>query len=530
MLWYKAIGLAAAAGVLAFSLAAAPAAAYERDGDRKILVWGGRTPVVNIDPHQRFDAPHHLVQAMLYEPLVKYVENPARLIPWIAESWEASADARVWTFRLNANARFQNGDPIDAEAVRYSFVRALEINKAVSWMLRDVLKPAGVSVVDPRTVRFTLEQPYPSFAGFLPWWMIVNPKQITPNIRDNDNGQAWMTDNAAGSGPFRIRRWEQNAFYHFEAIPNYWNGWPQGEARRLGGVIYRIIREPSAQRTALMSRQVDFVEGLTTADYVQLRNVPGITIQNSPGSTAFGIKFNYQRGPTADANLRRAIAHAFDYESFAGLYAGDSQLMTSPFPNTVQGHVAVQGMPRRNLDRARELLGRTQWANGGLELTYVHQQGNDETRRVGLILLNSLQALNIKVNIQPMLWANMVANAQRVETVPNMIGLFTVTFSSDPDSYAYQFHRNSWGQWFGVSHYNNPDVFTLIERARSIPRWEERAPIYADIQRRIAEDQPEVFGFQPNTRLAHRAYVRGYSYTPMRPSGFADFHALWIED
>lgn len=187
-------------------------------------------------------------------------------------------------------------------------------------------------------------------------------------------------------------------------------------------------------------------------------------------------------------------------------------------------------MPRRNLDRAREFLGRTQWANGGLELTYVHQQGNDETRRVGLILLNSLQALNIKVNIQPMLWANMVANAQRVETVPNMIGLFTVTFSSDPDSYAYQFHRNSWGQWFGVSHYNNPDVFTLIERARSIPRWEERAPIYADIQRRIAEDQPEVFGFQPNTRLAHRAYVRGYNYTPMRPSGFADFHALWIED
>jgi peptide/nickel transport system substrate-binding protein len=219
-----------------------------------------------------------------------------------------------------------------------------------------------------------------------------------------------------------------------------------------------------------------------------------------------------------------------DYGSLPGLYAGDAQLLTSPFPNIVQGHLDVPGFPRQDLAKAREYLGRTQWANGGLELTYVHQQGNDETRRVGLILLSSLQAIGIKVNIQPMLWANMVAAAQNVETVPNMTGLFNVTFTTDPDSYATQYHRNAWGQWFGIAHYNNPDVFGMIERARSIPRWEERAPIYADIQRRIADDQPEVFGYQPNTRLAHRSYVKGYEYTPLKPTGFADFASMWIED
>lgn len=529
MITRRSLGLAAPATLAGLALPRA-GMAFEREGDRKILVWGGRTPVVNIDPHQRFDSPHHLVQSMLYEPLLKHVGSPARLVPWIAESWESSPDARVWTFRLDARAKFQDGSPIDAEAVRFSFARALEVNKAVSFMLRDVLKPVGVVAVDARTVRFTLEQPYAPFAGFLPWWMIVNPKLVVANTRDNDQGQGWMTDNAAGSGPFRIRRWEQNAFYHFDTRADYWRGWPQGEQRRLGGVIYRIIREPSAQRTALLSRQADIVEGLTTADYVQTRNVPGITIQNNPGSSMFSIRFNYQRGPTADANLRKAIAHAMDYDTLPDLYAGDAQLLTSPFPNIVQGHFEVPGLPRKDLTKARDYLGRTQWASGGLELNYVHQQGNDETRRVGLILLSSLQPLGIKVNIQPMLWANMVAAAQNVETVPNMTGLFNVTFTADPDSYASQFHRNAWGQWFGISHYNNPDVFAMIERARSIPGWPERAPIYADIQRRIADDQPEVFGFQPNTRLAHRSYVKGYEYTALKPTGFADFAAMWIDD
>ncbi len=502
---------------------------YERDGDRKILVWGGRTPVTNLDPHQRFDSPSYLVQSCLYDPLVRYRGNPAEIVPWLAASWESSADARIWTFHLTPDAKFASGDPVDATSVQYSFVRALKINKAVSWMLHDVLDPAGIEAVDAATVRFTLRQSYPSFLGFLPWWFVVNPKQIAGHETGGDFGQAWMTQNTVGSGPFRIARWEQDTLYLLQARPDYWKGWPQGEPHRPGGVFYRIIREPSAQRTALVTRQADIVEGLTTSDYVQVRGMPGVTVGNNVGSTVFGIKFNCKAGPTTDVNLRRAIAAAFDYESLPELYAGDARLLTSPFPEIVQGHIDVPNFPRKDLDRARAFLAKTQWSNGGLELDYVHQLGNDETRRVGLLLLNSLQALNIKVNIKPMLWANMVANAQSPETVANMTGLFTVTYSTDPDSAAYQYHRHAWGQWFGVSHYDNPDVFALIEKARSLPQWPDRAPIYAEIQKRITEDQPEVFGYVPNTRIAYRNDIQGYQYTPMAPTGFADFHAMWVE-
>jgi peptide/nickel transport system substrate-binding protein len=518
-----------ASGLLGTLAASAPAFGFEREGNRKLIVWGGKTPVQNLDPHQRFDSPHYLVQNMLYEPLVIYDGDPAEIKPWLAQSWESNDNASVWTFKLNAKARFQNGDPVDAEAVRFSFARALKINKAVAWQLRDVLDEEGISVVDPLTVRFTLKFSYPSFIGFVPWWFVVNPKQVVARQEDGDLGQKWMTQNAAGSGPFRIRRWDENAIYVLEARADYWNGWPQGDAARPAGVIYQLIREPSAQRQALVGAKADIVEGLTTPDYVQLRGAPNVAIESHSGGTVFAVKFNCQQGMTADRNLRRAIAHALDYKALPELYAGDAKLLTSPFPSIVRGAIDVPDFATYDLEKAKWFLAKTQWPNGGIELDYIHQQQIEETRRVGLLLLNGLQALNIKLNIKPLLWPNMVANAQKVETVPHMTGLFSVTYSSDPDATAYQYHKASWGQWFGMHWYNNPETFALIEKARSTAKWAERAPLYAEIQKKLVDDQPEIFGFVANSRLGRGRYVKGYEWCPLRPDRFANFHRLSID-
>ncbi|HTJ56080.1 MAG TPA: ABC transporter substrate-binding protein [Devosiaceae bacterium] len=520
--------LALLCGASTLALLAQPSAAFEVVGGKKYLVWGGRTPPSNFDPAQKFDAPHHVFDSAIYEPLVKYAGDPAKIVPWLAASWTESPDAKVWTFKLDPRAKFQNGDPVDAAAVKYSFVRQLAINKGVAWMLSPILKPDSITVVDPTTIKFTLDQPSPSFIGYVPWWMIVNPKQITPNVVNNDEGQAWMMSHTAGSGPFDVKAFQQDAVYQLQAVDNYWKGWPEGD-KHLGGVIYQVIREPSAQRTALMTKHADMVEGLTTSDYQQLAKMPGITIENNVGAAQFAIKFNYTKGPTADVNLRKAIAYALDYSALPDLYAGDAKLMTSPFPSAIEGHVDVPDFPHQDLAKAKEYLAKTKWANGGLTLEYVSQQGNDETRRVGLILLSSLQPLGITVKLTPLLWANMVANAESPDTAANMTGLFMATYTADPDAEASQYDKSAWGQWFGVSHYDDPAVFDLIQKGKTTADWNARAPIYAEIQKRLTADQPEVFGYVPNVRLAHRDYVKGYQYDPIEMSGFADFGALWID-
>ena len=120
---------------------------------------------------------------------------------------------------------------------------------------------------------------------------------------DFNSGRLWY------SGPFTIKRWQQGVLYELAAVPDYWKGWPQ--KKPLAGVIYKLIREAASQKAALQKGEVDIVEGLSPEDFDILAKLPGIKVENHPGMTTFGIKFNVQKPPMDDINLRKAVAYAF---------------------------------------------------------------------------------------------------------------------------------------------------------------------------------------------------------------------------
>src|SRR3989442_15050526 len=88
----------------------------------------------------------------------------------------------------------------------------------------------------------------------------MNPKQVMANEQGGDLGQKWLTDNAAGSGPFKIKRWQQGVLYEIEAVDGYWKGWPSKD--HVGGVIPTLVRESAAQRAVLRRGRADNVEGV----------------------------------------------------------------------------------------------------------------------------------------------------------------------------------------------------------------------------------------------------------------------------
>jgi peptide/nickel transport system substrate-binding protein len=517
------------AGATALGLGAPGlSSAFERDGNRKVLVFSGNQQVPVLDPHVRYDWSTRMIQQSVYDALLKYVGDPPRIVPWLAERHEVSADGKTYTFHLVGNAKFHNGDPVDAEAVRFSFERGLRLNAGIAWMLSDFLKPEKIAAVDARTVRFTLERPFAPFISYVPWWYIVNPRQVTANQEGDDLGRKWLTENAAGSGPFRLRRFDANTLVHLEVLADHWKGWPMAEGERLSGIIYRIIREAAPRKAALQRREADIITNLTPDDIEQLARVPGVAVENHKGSTTFGIKFNCQQGPTADINLRKAIAHAFDYDALLAIHNGLATLMTSPFPAAMSGHIDVPGIPRKDLDKARDYLRRSRVPNGGIELEYVHVQGLEDARRIGLALLDSLRALDIRVNIVGQPWPTMVSRGSKPDTAPNMTSVYVTPVGTDPDTVAYQYHRASWGLYYGMSHYENPEVWRLIDEARGETDNAKRMAHYAEIQRRIVDDQPELFGMVANRLWARRDYVRGFAFSPVRFTGEIDLHPLWI--
>jgi peptide/nickel transport system substrate-binding protein len=195
----------------------------------------------------------------------------------------------------------------------------------------------------------------------------------------------------------------------------------------------------------------------------------------------------------------------------------------------MKGHIDVPGIPRQDLAKAKEYLAKSGYPNGGITLPYVHVAGLEEARRIGLVLLDSLKPLNINVEIKPEQWPNMVANGSKVETSPSMTSVYTTPVSTDPDAVAYQYHKNSWGQYFAMMFYDNPKVTEMIDKARSSSNWDERAKLYADIQTQIVADQPEVFGMLQNRRWARRDYLQGFQFSPVRFTGEVDIYPLWVK-
>ena len=516
------VGVALLAATAASSFLAAEA--FERRGDQKILVTVARQAVPIMDPSIKYDASIRTMQQAMYDALLKYVDTPPRVIPWLAESWEVSDDGLTYTFHLVKNAKFHNGDPLTAEAVRWSFERTLALGKGPAWMLNAFLKAENVAATDEHTVTFTLDRPFAPFISFLPWWFIMNPNEVMANEVDGDMGQKWLVENEAGSGPYKLKRVEHGNLIELERVQDYWRG-HQG---KLGGIVYKLVRESQAQRAGLIKGEFDIATGLSPDEFDQLTKVKGMDTSTVPALTAFGIKFNTQSEKMSDLNLRKAIAYAFDYDALIKIYNGRAVLMTSPFSDSIQGKVTIPDMPRRDLAKAKEYLSKSRWPGGGIEVEYVYVQGLEEERLMGLVLIDNLKDLDIKVNMVPLTWANMVARGSKVETSPEMMAIFVTPVSTDPDAVAIQYHPSSHGRYYGV-HYDNPEVTKLIEEARFTGEWEERAPIYAKIQQMLVDDQPEIFGMMRERRIVYRDWVKGFEYSPVRMTEELDLYPLYIE-
>jgi len=476
---------------------------------RNILVIAAGQDIPNFDPHIATGYSASFFFRNVYDPLVRVGGNPPEAVPALAESWDASADGLSWTFRLNPAAKFHNGDAVTADDVVYSFERALRLAKGNSWMIRGIVEPGKVTAVDAGTVRFDLAAPFAAFLAVLPWIFVVSKAQVEANL-GADDGQAWLLANTAGSGPFMVKRAQAGTLYELERSPTQW----QPGAGNLTGVIWQIIRETASQRLALQRGEVHIAVDLTSEDMDSLKDAAGVVRVIEPEYRTFSIKLNTEHGPMADLELRKAISYATNYQAIADA-AGYADLMTGPLPNGILGHDPALEVYRTDLEKAKEHLAKSAYPSGGITLKMVHVNGLEQQRRWALIMLDSLKALNITLDIQPMLWPDMVEACKSPETFPDMFPVYQTANYGDPDNIAFAaYHSSRNGGWQNAV-YHNPAVDALIEAGRRETDAAKRIEIYRQMQVAIVADAPDIFGVLERRKLGMRDSVQGFAFTPV---------------
>jgi peptide/nickel transport system substrate-binding protein len=207
-----------------------------------------------------------------------------------------------------------------------------------------------------------------------------------------------------------------------------------------------------------------------------------------------------------------------DYDAIIKALNGRAVLLEGPLPSNVGDfHNPNLGLYRYDMAKAKDALSKSQqYAAGGFELEYVYVTGLQIEEQIGLILLDKLSQLNIKVKMSPMVWPDMVARAKTPDTAPNMMAVYSGTDFADPDNFLWQaYHSSQAGFWAAASHYKNPALDTLLEDARKTPDHQQRVQLYFKAQETLVNDAVEVWGQSEISGLARSKKVGGYNYCPI---------------
>ncbi|CVA01031.1 Periplasmic murein peptide-binding protein precursor [Serratia marcescens] len=119
-----------------FLLAALPAAALAATPPNTLVVVQSLDDIVSLDPAEANELSSIQTVPSLYQRLVQADrDDPAKVAPVLAESWQADAAAKTLTVKLRPQAAFASGNPLTADDVIFSYSRAVKMNKSPAFIL-----------------------------------------------------------------------------------------------------------------------------------------------------------------------------------------------------------------------------------------------------------------------------------------------------------------------------------------------------------------------------------------------------------
>src|SRR5215470_2811934 len=254
--------------LVVLTLPSTPALAQTR------FVFANESPYDTMDPHAAFDVGRVAVRLNLYDGLYRWLDNPPKLEPWLAESHTVSPDGLTYTFKLRKGAKFHDGSEITAEDVRYSIERILAMKKGAAALLGTMVAPDTTKALDRSTVQFTLSKPASIFMAVVPEIHVVNAKLLKQHEKDNDWGAAWLTSNDAGSGSYMLTRYDPAIGFIAKRFAGHFMPWG---GKHIEEIEFRLVKEDNTRVLGMIKGDYQGTGGYLPNDQVKrLREAPNV--------------------------------------------------------------------------------------------------------------------------------------------------------------------------------------------------------------------------------------------------------------
>jgi len=419
-------------------------------------------------------------------------------VPWLLEGWDIVSDT-VIELHIKEGIQFSNGEPLDAEAVRFSFEAWRE--QPVMAQAIAGLEDAVFEVVDDNTLRITTSKPVPGILTTLGRYGYVVPPAYYASVGPEGFGEAPI-----GTGPYVFDRHVPGQTVEFVRNENYWRGEPAYER-----VVFRVMPEEFSRAAAIEAGEVDIAYLLSDTSAARLSNASGVVVHSLPGLRKFIAAYNAEMPggePLLDPAVRRALNHAVDVDAVINaLFAGQAVSLGGSFALPAEfGYTDVDDF-EYDPELARSILAEAGYPNG-FPVTLAYTVGRyPKDQEVGQIIASYLEAVGLTVQQKPLEWGQFVN--ERSNRTLGHIFVFGLLFSPDlENTFTYMaFGKEARG---GPLLTWSDEWWDLYERSSVTVDPEARAELYARMLEIDREEPYGIYLFAPNDVYATRDTVAGF--------------------
>lgn len=443
----------------------------------------------------------------IFDRLYEVGPDGKTVVPSLAQSGTASPDGKTWTFVLRPGVTFSDGTPVTAKDVKFSLDRSRKSDGAFAFLLSPI---ASVDAVDAGTVKIQTAEPSATLLPALSSWVAsVLPADL------GGKSQEQFFEAPVGSGPFSFDQWVRGQYISLKRNATYWK---TGEPL-LDSVRWSTVPDANTRVSQVQAGQASVAADIPYSQVDSLKNAGDVTANSFPANYTTVMVFNQSYAPFADVHVRRAIAHTLDRKAITtSALFGSGEPACSLVPPTMPYSANDNCLP---LDpaAAKAELAKSKYAGGfPVELTIDNQPASST---VAQIVQSELAPLGITVSIKVVdsgqLYTTLGQRAYQMgyaawaSDIPDPDE--QLTFMLDPEAGGDSYYTG----------YDNPAVTKLINEARSTLDSDKRASLYAEIQRTVAQEVPQLPLSNQANAYMWRTSVQNFSVSPM---GIIDLSAV----
>lgn len=448
----------------------------------------------NLDARVGNDNASGRVFDLIYSGLVK-VTPDMNYAPDLATKWEMP-DNKTIVFHLNPNAKFQNGQPVKASDVKWTYDSLMDPNFVTS-------KKSGYAAVDhieapdDHTVIFKLKEPNGGIfdnltLGILPTGADTNVYKTHP----------------IGCGPYKVVDFRPDDRVVLQAFDQWHGGTP-----KIKNVILRVIPDATTRVLELRRGTVQFeVNAIPFENVSEFDGKPDFTVDKQPGSVYQYLAFNLKDPILSNVKVRQAIAHAIDRQKICTDLMRGYAIPTDTM--LAKGHWArADNLPAYPYDpnAAKQLLDEAGYKAGanGTRFTLTFRTSTDaEALLRAQMIQQMLKTVGIDMKIESNEFGTFFDAISKGE-----FQMYSMSRNGvqDPDFYYVLFDsKNTPPEGQNRGYYSNPKVDQLLLEGRATFDKAKRKEIYGEIQTILQQDLPYLSLYHQVNVAVMRKNVHGY--------------------